>query len=135
MTHVEIFENTGKDLRFLVWKIDPLTLSLKKLPPTCRRKKRRQTENVLVRCKKPSLAPDRQGDDRGGESPVDGKISAANCGCDTINITHLSTGGLPSIDLCNFDNFEGSRKTFFTFTVFSTRSFDLKERLNMAAVG
>jgi len=44
------------------------------------------------------------------------------------------TGGLSSNDLCSFDNFDGSRKTFCNFIDFSTRSLDLKERLNMAAV-
>jgi hypothetical protein len=61
---VEVFEDTGKNLGFLVGKVDPLTLSLEKLPPASRRKERRQTENVLVRCKKSSLATDRDGDDR-----------------------------------------------------------------------
>jgi hypothetical protein len=59
MTHVKVFQNAREDLRFFVGKIDPLTLSLEKLPPTSCRKKRRQAENVLVRCKKSSLATDR----------------------------------------------------------------------------
>jgi len=46
-----------------------------------------------------------------------------------------ASGGLPSIDLCSLDTFDGSRKDFCNFTGFSTRSRDLKERLNMAAVG
>jgi len=37
---VKILEDTGKDLRFLVWKIDPLTLSLEKLSSASRRKKK-----------------------------------------------------------------------------------------------
>jgi hypothetical protein len=61
---IEVFKDTGKDLGFLVREVDPLTLSLEKLPPTSRRKKGRQAEDVLVRCKKSSLATDRDGDDR-----------------------------------------------------------------------
>jgi len=50
-----------------------------------------------------------------------------------IGEVRVLSGGVPSIDFCSFDNFVGSRKIFFTFTVFSTRSFDRNERLNMAA--
>jgi hypothetical protein len=60
-------------------------------------------------------------------------VSLGNYVCDIA--TNLPTGGLPSIDFCNFDNFELSLNIFFTFAVFSTRSFDLNERLNMAAIG
>ncbi len=64
MTHVEVFENAREDLGFLVWKMDPLTLSVEKLPSTCCRKERRQTKDVLVCRKKSALTTDRQGDDR-----------------------------------------------------------------------
>jgi len=47
---------------------------------------------------------------------------------------YLATCGLSSIDFCNFDNFDGSFHGFLpTFAVFSTRSFDLNERLNIVA--
>jgi hypothetical protein len=59
-------------------------------------------------------------------------VSLKNITCDQN--TYPSVGGLSSIDLCSFDNLDGSRKAFLNFTVFSTRSFDLNERLNMAAV-
>jgi hypothetical protein len=53
---------------------------------------------------------------------------------DKAPATYPPTGGLWSNDFCNFDNFAGSLYDFFNLTTFSTRSFDLKERLNMAAV-
>jgi hypothetical protein len=64
MTHVEVFEDTRKDLGFFVGKTDPLTLSLEKLPSTSRRKERRQAKDVLMCRKKSPLATDRDGDDR-----------------------------------------------------------------------
>lgn len=64
MTHVEILENTRKDLGFFVGKTNPLTLSLEKLSSASRRKERRQAKDVLMCRKKSSLATDRDGDDR-----------------------------------------------------------------------
>lgn len=67
ITYVKILENTGEDLRFLVGKFNPLTLRIEELPPTNRRKERRQAEDVLMRRKQSSFLSNHQGDDRRDE--------------------------------------------------------------------
>lgn len=52
--------------------------------------------------------------------------------CDA-QATYLPGDKLCSKDRCIFASFAGSLADFFNFAAFSTRSFDLKERLNMAA--
>jgi hypothetical protein len=75
-TYVKILENTGEDLRFLVWKIDPLALGLEELASTGRRKERRQGEDILVGCKEPPFLANGEGHNRRGQSTVGAPVSS-----------------------------------------------------------
>lgn len=68
VTLVEVLENGGEDLGFLVREGDPLTLHVVKLAPARGVEEGRLAEDIFVRGEKPTLATDRQSDDgRGGE--------------------------------------------------------------------
>lgn len=67
-TYVEILQNTAKDLRFFVRKINPLTLRTRTILTTTRRRKERaRNQHILVRRKQAALLPHREGHDGGGE--------------------------------------------------------------------
>src|SRR4051794_22808375 len=70
-TYVKILQNTAKNLRFFIRKINPLTLLLRtKLATTSRRKERTRNQHILMRRKQSSFPPHCEGYDRGGEVPT-----------------------------------------------------------------
>lgn len=63
---VEVLENGGENLRFLIGEVNPPALRIKELLAAGPIEEGRLAEDIFVRSKEPALAADGQGDDGGG---------------------------------------------------------------------